>query len=173
MDLPGMGPGYPLLLDNAMSARRASEVIRALKDGAYLSATLTTRLQLLSLGYSSAARTLGFVQLDMKWNDAGYIAANASIMGLPAVSYGLRIKQGAVQYFLPDFFLVLLIAGYSILAVMDLWRSVKAQKLQDGLKRSVGDRKDVMDGASAAAGAARKVSRCVHVPCCVPHTVCC
>ena len=40
--LPKLPPGYPLLLDVKLGARRAAQAIQFLRDGSYLSATMTT-----------------------------------------------------------------------------------------------------------------------------------
>lgn len=95
--VPGWSDGYPLLADVHLTAKRAQEVLAAVQQGAYLSATLTQSLTAQLVAYNPDARVLGYWRVDMTWLDAGTIRAKIRVSALPAISYAEAFKNQRVR----------------------------------------------------------------------------
>ncbi|KAG2499887.1 hypothetical protein HYH03_002176 [Edaphochlamys debaryana] len=141
--------GYPLLLDTRLSTRRAEEAMTYLRDGSYLSATLTKSLRAVVVTHNPDAQVFGYWRLDCSWAESGTIECRARLLGLPAVSYGEDIKAMQVQHFLPDFFLVLLVLGYLVMTAYDLYQQVMFQKRKHELHRHL-EKGSGHDGGSSS-----------------------
>ncbi|KAG2451066.1 hypothetical protein HYH02_004334 [Chlamydomonas schloesseri] len=154
--LSGLPPGYPLLLDTQLSAQRAEQAITFIRDGGYLSATLTKSMRAQLVSCNPDAQVFGYWRLDMTWLDSGVISASTKLLGLPAISYGQSITNLQVGHFLPDFFLVLLVIGYFIMTALDIYRQLQSQKRRRRLlwRRA----KDQLSRAVAAAGFRRRTA---------------
>ncbi|KAG2422885.1 hypothetical protein HXX76_015713 [Chlamydomonas incerta] len=126
--------GYPVLLDTRLSALRAEQALLFLRDGRYLSATLTKSVRAQVTTYNPDARVFGYFRMDFAWSDSGDIDVTVRVLGLPAVSYGESIRQARVEHFLPDFFLVLLAAGYTVMAAYDIMKQLRHQREERELK---------------------------------------
>ncbi|PNH01163.1 hypothetical protein TSOC_012961 [Tetrabaena socialis] len=121
-------PGYPVMLDTRLSAKRAEQAITFVRDGAYLSSSLTKSLRTQIITFNSDAQVFGYWRLDFSWSDSGVITATSRILGLPAISYGQQITNLQITQFLPDFFLVLLIICYVGMTASDIYNQLTVQR---------------------------------------------
>ncbi|EFJ51847.1 hypothetical protein VOLCADRAFT_87436 [Volvox carteri f. nagariensis] len=154
--LESFSPGYPLLLDTRLSAKRAGQALTYLRDGGYLSATLTKSLRAELVTYNPDAAVFGYWRVDFTWLDSGDIRATSYLLGLPAVSYGEYIKNLQVARFLPDFFLVLLVLAYCCMTVYDVVMQLRAQREQRNQLRGGGPQRPWRAAASASASSFRR-----------------
>ncbi|PNH11248.1 hypothetical protein TSOC_001938, partial [Tetrabaena socialis] len=155
-------PGYPVMFDTRLSAKRASQAITFVRDGGYLSATLTKSLRTQIVTFNPDAQVFGYWRLDFTWLDSGVIVATSQMLGLPAISYGQQITNLQITQFLPDFFLVLLIIGYVGMTASDIYNQLAIQRARRQLhrrdaaykarKRQVAGRNQVMPGELQAGG---------------------
>jgi hypothetical protein len=129
-----------------------------LRDGAYLSASLTKTLRAQLVTYNPDAQVFGYWRLSFSWEDSGDISAVVNLLGLPAISYGDAITSLRVSRFLPDFFLILLILGYVVLTAHDVYRQFAEQGRRKRLMRHFKARKRWDVGASVAAGGRAKIA---------------
>ena len=81
--LPGMVDGYPLVLEPGMSQKRVAQVLTHLRDGAYLSASLTKRLSATLLAYAPKEKVLAYLIARFRWSAAGKIDLSFHLKGLP------------------------------------------------------------------------------------------
>jgi hypothetical protein len=152
--------GYPIILDTHLSAWRAEEAVTFMREGGYLSASLTKTLRAQLVTYNPDAQVFGYWRLSFTWQDSGDISTNLNLLGLPAVSYGEAIGTLKVNKFVPDFVLILLILGYVILTARDVYRQFADQirRKSQKLLRRVTTRSRWGLGASAASASRSKVT---------------
>ncbi|KAG2452521.1 hypothetical protein HYH02_002759 [Chlamydomonas schloesseri] len=134
-----LAPGYPLVLDTHLSAKRAEQAITYIRDGGYLAETLTKTLRVQLVSYNADAQVFGYLRLDLSWLDSGLIGGATRLLALPAVSYGAAVQSAQVQKFLPDFFLILLCCGYLLVTAYDVFvqlhRQAQMRKLRALLRK--------------------------------------
>ncbi|KAG2491872.1 hypothetical protein HYH03_009825 [Edaphochlamys debaryana] len=138
--LEGFPDGYPVLMDTRLSAKRAAEAIQYVKDGGFLSASLTKSLRAQVVTYNPDAQVFGYWRVDFDWQDSGVVVGTTRLLGLPAIIYGdsqhqVQARQFVPDFllarqFVPDFFLVLLVAVYMMLTAWDVYTQLQMQRLR-------------------------------------------
>ncbi|PNH05934.1 hypothetical protein TSOC_007762, partial [Tetrabaena socialis] len=119
--LPGFQDGYPLVVDTALGAKRAAEIVAYLRDGAYLSASRTSTLSAHLVTLNPALSVLGYLRLDLVWRGDGRIPGRLAFSGMPTLPYSKGGLAGATAtQLLTDIALLSLVILYLVLAVIDL-----------------------------------------------------
>ncbi|KAG2445957.1 hypothetical protein HXX76_000560 [Chlamydomonas incerta] len=133
-----LAAGYPLVLDKHLSAKRAEQAITYIRDGGYLSETLTKTLRVQLVSYNADAQVFGYFRVDLDWLDSGLIWGATRLLALPAISYGSAVASAQVEKFLPDFFLIVLCCGYLLVTAYDIFvqlhRQAQMRKLRTLLR---------------------------------------
>ncbi|KAG2454830.1 hypothetical protein HYH02_000662 [Chlamydomonas schloesseri] len=140
MSAEGFSAGYPVLLDTRLSARRAEQALQFIRDGGYLSATLTRTLRASLITYNADAAVFGTWRLDLRWVDSGVIEGTTRLLGLPAIRYGEAIKHVQVKRFTYDFLLICLIVGYFCMTCYDIAMQLRAQRWARALRQHRAER---------------------------------
>jgi len=126
--LAGFDDGYPVLVDVQLPTKRVKQTLTQLKDGAYLSSTLTKQLTAQLLSYNADLSVFGYWRATFRWTEEGTISCRSEEQALPAVSYAQALRLGQAHKVAPDIVLILLVILYCYLTVRDVTGSLRAQR---------------------------------------------
>ncbi|KAK9804848.1 hypothetical protein WJX72_008548 [[Myrmecia] bisecta] len=95
-DLPGWPTGFPVVVENQLSATRAGDIITYLQDGNYLDAQ-TQHLTATLVTYNVELRVWGYFRIDFDWGTDGTVRSKSQFFGLPAMHYSFSGSAGRLQ----------------------------------------------------------------------------
>lgn len=124
----GLEDGYPAFFDLRLGRGRAAQLFTYLKDGQYLSTQRTKDLTAEMLVYNADALAMGLWRAVFSWGGDGLIRMEHSFRGVPAIDNSQFIKEMRFWQFVPDWISVLLALLYLLSTLVDIVRTLAAQR---------------------------------------------
>ena len=131
----GYEDGYPILIDPRISQKRAKQMLTYIREGKFLSATLSKSMTMQLVSFNADTKVIGYWRLDLTWNEEGVISGKPIYQGLPAVTYnkgGALRSEGERLQFVPEMFVVFFVVAYMAMTAADVYEHVfkRTAKLQ-------------------------------------------
>ena len=120
--VPYRPDGYPILVSEYISQRRATDTYSFLLDGNYLDPHFTSQLTIEMVTYGKDSRVFGYFSAVVDWLDKGDIKMTYSIVGLP-----ITIDSSASQITF-TVVLIALVCLYIVLAIHDTFSAWSIEK---------------------------------------------
>lgn len=124
----GLADGYPVFFDLRLGRGRMQQLYMYLYDGNYLSTTRTSGLTAEMLVYNADALSLAKWRAEFRWSGDGLIRLKQSFVGVPAVDNTKYVEQMQFWQFVPDWISVLLALFYALSTIVDIVRTLAAQR---------------------------------------------
>lgn len=129
--MSGYTAGYPVLIDPRLAQARIRQALYFLRDGQYLSSSLSKSLTIQLATYNAQLGVIGYYRADLVWTDQGSIAGTMKVQGLPAVTYDVTsIRQHEAVKMSTDLIMVALVIFFIGLLVWDIRHARHVSKAQ-------------------------------------------
>lgn len=147
----GYEDGYPILIDPRISQKRAKQMLTFIREGKFLSATLSKSMTMQLVCFNADTKVIGYWRLDLTWNEEGVISGKPVYQGLPAVTYnkgGALRSEGERLQFVPELFVVFFVVAYILMTAADVYEHVFKRTAK--LQTKVGGRTVTLDDEDLA-----------------------